>query len=1067
MTKLLTFFNETFSDGLSYVNDIWQIAKEDKSINGFYVALPDFLEEGFLGRYNPSSTITWYNALGDGNYLYGGGLLRINSSGQFNNKPCIQFNDNGLTSLRYRYPVNVGTLVMVYLTRLSGSYIVYAPRQTPSPNSVYYDAFVPGSNTLWANELLTGSSIYNARSRINSKDVSPTIFIPLNNARVLSVTDIANSEQRESISGYGGQYGVFGGGSLQGGVNSLRGSLAAVITYENPIAESLLEDLELILGQYYIKYEGIQQTSQPSFKHLVNSNFNYDFSNIFVDEWFDITSYELVSPSNMGLEFDGSVLQGTLPALYENTIDIVVTNAAGMPKESSFELVVCREDPLISQLPALSNLTVALSANKHFDGGYYGLYMDSLNQVTAWEDARRVHVSKPIYKYLAVNGKPSQHVITDSLVNNQGTVKFSNNSVFNGSGVSAKTFIWVYYQDSYGIRNMLNTFPDIKGTGVLWTVTSNSEVHGGTDITKLLTKVQKISVNTLNFKIPLQTPYIITATSADNNSITFSGLNNMRGGLAFFACWDTVLLESELNTAVSLLAERYYSDLSPYIFDTSTEFRTQTAITVDLNRKVVDLKNLQLTFDLLTPIYDASISPSGILTVTAVQDEVLDFSINVTNTDNLTSTLTFQVDAAVRPNPLYLNLKSILGTAFVNIFLPELDTLVLDGLAVTEWRDYRLNGYSTIGSNLTYTNLEQLNGYASLDFNLSGSSYLTVSPAITGRCFIMVYVRKEGASGRCFLFGQATAAEFSSGLEGRLWDNTTSYKITNEITYVNGKPVLDDYVINPQTLTTVYINTTEPVTIDSIAKDRLFTDRSVKGYISAWFILDRLVTPEEVTVCDKHIRDYFDPARFITLLHLDANVSDSSIENKFISSNASIVTTNKQFGAGSAQLCVNSVAKYIDIPNDTDYAFLNESFTISFWLNINKHLDTNDVFSLHSQTDLVIYLKGNKLYIGRNYVTDIALINYTVPTNMFNTFSHIALTRLNSSLSLYIKGVLIATVTDTKEYRDYNTLVRLGQRTNPALTTNLLIYMDEYAVYKRGVLHAGEAFTPPSSPYTV
>lgn len=1064
MTKLLTFYNETFSTGLDYINEIWNVAKQDTSINGLYLCLPEYVKEGYLGISSTPNTLTWYNMLADGNYLYGNSLVRVNNSSQFNDKPCIQFADAGNTRLTYKFPVNVGTLIMVYLVRVAGSYIVYAPRSTGINPPIYYDAFPAGGSNLWANESLTGGSVYNAQSRINGKEVAPNVFVPLNSARILSVKDIANVDGYESISGYGGQVGLPGGAEFQGGNNSLKGSLAAIITYEQSISDELLEEIEITLGQFYIQYNGIVQSTTPTLKYLVDSSISYDFSTVFVDEWFDIINYEILSPLDLGLTFTGSVLSGLPTVPYEGDLVISVTNSANMTKEFIFDLLLCRAYPLVGDLPSLSTLQMVLSANRHGDGAYYGLKLDIANQVIYWEDARRLDNTIPIYKYDAVENSPCLYEDNTTILNNQGSVVFTNNSKLEGISLSAKTFVWVYTQSSYGNRNMLDTFPDIKGTGVLWTVPSTSQVHGNTPITRLVTKVQRISVNTLNFVIPLDTGYIITATVPDSSLIDFSGFQNMRGNLAFFAAWSTVLSDTQLNTVVSLLANRYSNSLAPYIFNTNTEFRNQLDISINLNNKVSDLQNLTLTYDLTTPIYDAAISPEGILTFTAERDEVLSFSIDVANSIPLTSTLEFDVDIAVRPNALYLTLKNLLGTALQQLFIAELDTLTLDGLSVSTWEDYRLNDYVANGTNVNLVSLPQLNNKYALDFDIDGESYLELPVSASGRCFGITYIRKENTSSRAFLVGQTSTAEFLSGVEGVLWDASTSPKILNEATYVNGIDVPNNYLITPIVLNTVLINTTDTITANSIAKDRLFNDRSVKGYIPVWFILNRTITQTEALLCDKYIRDYYDPSRFITLLHFDTSNMDSSVENKVLVTNGSLSTSIKKFGASSFILASSSTIKYIEIENESDYAYLNDDFTISCWLHINKTLDINDVLSVYGQTNLVMYIKGNSIYLGRNYVSDLALFNFTITSDLLNTFNHIAIVKHQNLLTLYINGNSIGSVSDNEEYTDYNTLIRIGQRT-PIVTTGVNMYLDEFAIYKRGALHV-ENFLPPSAPYT-
>ena len=270
MTKLLTFYGNTFAQTKDFPIDIIDTALEDSSVNGIYLCLPEYIKEGYLGYHQQSGILTWYNILGDGNFLYGSGLVRNVSNPLFNNKPSIDFNITGTSALRYNNVISVGTIILVYYIKASGSYIIYSPKSTPGSPPVYYDGFPSGLTTLWANERLNNSAVFNATSRINSKIVSSTSFVPLNSARILSLKDIANSNESETIYGYGGQSGALGGGErIEGTFNSFKGSLAAVITFSNNIDTTLLNRIETLLGQYYISYTGADIISTPSFKYLI------------------------------------------------------------------------------------------------------------------------------------------------------------------------------------------------------------------------------------------------------------------------------------------------------------------------------------------------------------------------------------------------------------------------------------------------------------------------------------------------------------------------------------------------------------------------------------------------------------------------------------------------------------------------------------------------------------------------------------------------------------------------------------------------------------------------------
>jgi hypothetical protein len=1064
MTRLLTSYSETFSAGLEYVNAIWDIASEDTSLNGFYICHPDWVKSSYVGT-SPSSpyqVYNWYNFLADGSYLQASNCTFNTADAQFNNKPSIVFNSAGSSRLRYMSPVNVGTLLMVYLVNVPGSYIVYAPRSTGGPSPVFYDAFPSGATTLWLNEPNTSGSVYNADSFINGKAVAPTTFIPLNSPRVLGVKNIKAPGKVESVSGYGGKEGFLNGGEYQGGTNSLKGKLVAVITYENDIDIELFNRVSGALAQYYINYTGVQLISSPSFKYLNLSYFTFDFSTVVTDEFFTISNYELISPTNLNLSFTGSVLSGTLAATYEGLLTIKVTNSAGLFSTFTFNLSVCKADPIISSLPKQSNIKLALSAERS-GSDLYGLYVNEFGQVTKWEDCRRIN-NVPVLT--SVVDKECGYLATDAYFNNKGSVLFSNESTLTGS-VSGKTFLWVYSQVEYGYRNMFNGFPDIKGEGQLWTVSSNNEIHGQTPVTALTTRVQTISVNTLNYKLPLNTPVLISATVPAGDPVAVSGLTQLRGNLAFVLVWDVALTQAELRAAVATLAGRYVSSPAPYIFNTDTEYRTIPQVSIDLTTKCADLYNTALTYTLNNPFYNAAISVGGMLTFTAIKDEVITVDITVTNAGGHSSSLVFDIDIAIRPNPLYLNLKNYLKSSLTTVFIPELDTVTLSGSDVlSQWADYRFNGLTSTGYGLRLVTLNYINGKYAVDYAVDGSSYLDLSSNVSGRCFIVAYIRKEAALNRAFLFGQDSSADFSSGNNGVLYDGTTSTKITNSTTYVNGKAVPSSYVLKPYILNTVIINTTSTVSVDTLAKDRVFTDRSVKGYVACWFVLNKTLTALDAFNVDKLIRDYFDPVRIVTLIHFDGQVEDSSVENKALSFTVGLDNSIVKFGSHAGRLVFNSTPFYIDIPNDNAFVYLHMPFTVSMWLCLNKHLVSTDTVEIYNQLQLLIYLKGDSICVGKSRSAADLLTSYVLPSQLLSTtaYFHVELTHLESAYVLYVNGVSVGTFSYSIEYTDFVNHVRIGQ-TAALATSGVNLYIDELAIHKGSALHLAN-FTPPSAPYS-
>lgn len=1100
--KLLSAFNSTFNGYIEPTVPIWNLVKDIPSLNSFYVLTNDYLHTSYVGTSTNNSNQllvnNWYNLIGDTNYLYsvsGNQPQLIINDSQFNNKASIDFNNDGTDVLYLNNPINIGTIIIVYLVRVSGAYIIYSPDTEVVGVYEYehYDHFPPNDSQLWGNEALDGSAVYNAISRINGKVVSPTEYVPLNNPRILTVYNFSNSTGILPISGFGGQNGILGG--ITNGIdtntntNSVKGKIAAILTFSESIDLSLIESIEAGLATYYINYQGTVLSSTPSFRLLVGSVFNFDFSTILVDEWYSIESYTLISPLTIGLSFTGSVLSGYLNITYNGTITIQTTNSGGFNNTFIFNLVIVRADPIINSIPQSNNLTLILSANySPIDNTSYGIYTDNYNNLTSWEDARRLNI--PV---LTPNTNPPILNISNTNFNNLNTVSFTGNSYIGNltTSISGMTFVWVYEQTSYGIRNMLDTFPDIYGTGVLWTVSnSTNQTFGNTSVTALNVTVNRLAVNASNYLIPLNQITIIIATvNSGSSAISFGGLQNLRGNLAFFASWSIILDSNDINSLTNLLATTYFSSLAPIIVDSSTVYTSNTNVNIDLSKKVLDILGSTLTYTFIENTNDASIT-NNTLSFTDIEDEIIEFQITCTNSSNLSTLLSFYVDISVRTNSLYLSLKSLLednslyniNYSFELILIPTNDSITTvsnSGITtVSEWEDYRLTGttFNAIG-NLYYTALSIVDNYDVIEYEIDGSSSLNLTGNITGQCFIVAYIKKEDSTGRAFLFGQDSTNNFSSGLNNYIFDiSATSNSILESNNYVNGQLINNTvYQIDNIVLNTIIINSNSALSFDRIAQDRMFTDNSVKGYLALVLVLDKPITDATtnnntltiISAINKAIRDYYNNPKYLLLLHLDNNLVDSSSIGNNI--NGSLTFNNHyKFGGYSYQLVNNSSYNYITIVNNGYYAYLYEDFTISFWIAINSSLNSNDTLIIYSQTDLTIGIYGSNLFISNNLSYEGSYITYTLPSNFWNInyiFNFISICRQNNTLYLFYNGNLVNTASCNIEIRDYYSPVIIGQISTTLLTSYINVLIDEFMIYRRLALYTTN-FSIPTSSYS-
>jgi hypothetical protein len=1076
MVKVLSAYGNAFAATIPSISALYDAATNIPSLNGLYLALDGSIDKSYINA-NQDKVKTWYDLTGSTNYLYSS----LNSEPSFisadsvlKGNSSIGFSSTGDTRLLFKNPVSFKTIIIVYYLKEHSSYLLYAPKNTPPPDPAYYDDFPSFSDKVWTRCNLSNDLAYNSASRINTRNVLPSTFLPLNSPRILTLSNLGGVSATGVIQGIGGRNGVPNGGErTQGIVDSVKGNIAAILTFEDDLDNITLTNIELLLRDAYINYVGSAVVENKRFKYLYQQSISYDFSQIVIDEWSTPTTYELLSPNTLNLSFNGSVLQGSANIPYEGKIKIRITNALGLSTVFEFDFEINRADPLVSALPEQNNLVLSLSSGRNIDGFTYGVYKDTDNDITKWEDARRVNVPNSV---LVNNSTVKAEYVTTGIA---PSVRLPLNSKLTGPTITGKSFLWVYKQSSIGNRYMLDGFPDRIGTGVFWTTGNSGQIFGQTDVTALRTYVNKVQVNTLLYRNSVNKLNFIWSVQPNDIAIPFYGLSSMLGELYFLAVWDKKLTIAQMSQAISVLSDRYVPSQAPFIVSSSTEFKLSSDVVIDLSTKIVDLKNRALSYVIQQNHYSATIV-NNILSFTGVTDELLTFIIDVTNSGGFTTTLTFNVDITLRTNSLYLALKGYLNTLnnspiVSDVFLATNDSVVLSsGTNVSEWKDYRLNSTTALATNLNVATLPSLNNRLAVSFPSNGTGYLDLSTSIVSSNFIIVYVKPFGVSGEVFLLGNDSTASFA-GNESVLFDSAIAdSSVLFGTKYVNKKQINNKFRLKSEVLNIVYVNTTSPMTVDTIAKDRVFTNKSVKGLIPLIFTLDRQLAAEEIVVMDSIIRDYYDPIRFVLLLHFNNTLADASSETKTLIGNP-IFSTNSKFGSHALQLLNGATAGVIGIPNEGHFAYLNEDFTISFWLAITAALATDVDVSLYSQTNLVIFFDSTYLYVGRS--TADFILRYELPVDFYATqikFNHIEVSKYLGKLTLYVNGINVSEIDDiidyytdplsnVTEYFDTVSSASLGGVTGTN-SNNSIIYMDEFVILRRAAIHTSD-FVVPASEY--
>ena len=1076
LAKQIASYSNTFAIRRELLNELAKLAEEQPSCNGIYLALPEYLDTSKIGVNSELKVSNWYDLKGTTNYLYASDDTSkptlIVSDDLFNGNPSLEYDLNGSNLLRFKYPINVGTMVIVYASKKLGGYLLYVPRaKGVPPNLVYYDGAPSGYTTLWA-ESSSGESnpLYTSTSRINAQEVSPDAPTVLNSPRILTIKDIDTLEGYLKINGIGSRTGV-SSAPLQ--TDGVLGNVAAVLCFKDNLDESVLAELEALAAQIYVNYNGPSKISEPYFKYLEGSNISIDFSQYIVDEFFELTSWSVISPSSAdypGLSFTGAVLNGTASMTFLGKLVISVLNSSGFIKEFEFDLEVVKSDPIAYDFPAISDMRLLLSAGNDGQGNTYGVYKDSTGRVTKWEDARRLENStNPFYVFSKEELIDLPFYIeSDSTFNSEGSVLFGSGESLTAlqQTVTSNTSIWLYVQDSYGSRALHSGLRDIYGEGQLWTVGNSSDIHGSTSNTSQKGYVNNIRVNTFNYKLPLGNLYFIVAREANLSFNTFDGL---RGRLAYFISWDAVLSESDVRNAVETLANRYVQDTLPYIHSTATEYRYIEQVEVDLTTKVSDLFNRPLTYTITTNHRGATITNS-VLSFTAVTDEVLEFVIDVSADGGLTSReLSFKVDVALRDNDLYLSLKQLLqsqqqDTELVWILLPIIDTTTLSGSNLITWEDYRLNGITATATNIELEFSDTDFEYVGV-FSNTGNSVLDLNSPITGKTFTLVYKQPLEAQGTSFLFGQDSENKFTPGqipellLSGFNYSHfSTVLANRTNVSYVSG------YEIPYETVSIVTYVSSQDITIDSIAKDRLFSGTSFKGKLYAAIVLDNALAETEVKELHSTLYEKAVLPKYVAKFNFDSNLVDSSIKTKVAQGTAGITTSSRKFGSHSLELYTNSAAKYLVVPNDSDFATLSYEFTSGFWFSVNKASSNSETIPIVSYPDLYLSLVGNKIVVDKTGLGTEPLIEGSLHSTSINIFGHLELSRdLEGLVRLYINGILAGSFIENKEYRDVTSPILLGSP-NDVSTSSFTLRLDDFMFYVNSVFHT-EDFTPPAAPY--
>ena len=224
---------------------------------------------------------------------------------------------------------------------------------------------------------------------------------------------------------------------------------------------------------------------------------------------------------------------------------------------------------------------------------------------------------------------------------------------------------------------------------------------------------------------------------------------------------------------------------------------------------------------------------------------------------------------------------------------------------------------------------------------------------------------------------------------------------------------------------------------------------------------------DSIKIIDKPIDDYT-----VLLLHFNQDFKDysnSKIYKNVINKKVKFSESISKFGGNSAYFDGNS---YLTIPNNADLNFGTGDWTIDFWVYpIRTGDDDSFIYSKDDNKNNGVQINHyyfsdnnhlNSLYFeGRNQ----NIIESWTPNNTFqlNTWSHIALVKYQSTLTIYINGINQTVISYTRT-EDNSIDAWIGFTPYGQALNYFVGYLDEFRISK-GIARWTSNFVPPNNEY--
>lgn len=951
----------------------------------------------------------------------------VRTSIALNNRLGTECDINGLTVLNFNtpIPINAGNIFIVVNRKSASGTFLDGPGRFISPTEtrpidqelrITYNVRLNGEDRSWAD--VDGS-------------LNTTAILSLPPATTLS-----------TITGFG----------------TIKGDIGALIVFNRTLTSPERTTVETILKNYYLAYSGPIRVRYTNINAFEDELIYYDLTpEVFDSQSATLTFSAISLPAGLTLNIQ-NILSGSISTESAGTIIVRVTNNVGLYIDVDIPYKIYQEHPVYTAIKNVPGLDTCFFAGTSW--GY-----DSTANI--WSD----HTRRKNNLFAETTANAPTDIEAASSLNNKETIYFnSGNSYLRANSYLAGKTIFILYEEiNRGVRKIWDGFANRYSDGRLFSAADGAPDYDPFIDTFYATrtyvnKVQRLSGEQISsYKLPTNYPAIIqlsNTASLPASLISGGPSTSYRGNIsAIITFTTTTLTESQINTVVHNLANYYIPPRPPEITDDSTFISPPGAITIDCATRVTNVHGGALTFIADTLPAGLSLS-AGVITGTLTVDGLYPVSIDVTNTFGLSSRLSFIIDLRELTHPLWLAIKSIstVGGVFIG------DERVVSAFnLVSEWNEYTHKPNQALQTTTlqkpTYViNEPGFNFHNVLQFNTNGLNNLVLGPGFTQVKTAIICYRYDGSTSTgsvANIFGQTADTDWLSGPDGKLLDSTLSadfaYIKVNK--YIRNK----DYKLNQGSINIISLHSEVGLSIDSFGKDRIFNS-SVRGAIAAIILYDRVITSPDMAIVENAMHLVFKPDQTLTLLHINNNFSDTSFKNKTITATAPLTTTHSKFGSTSATLYKAGAGYTISVPNNSDFIFNDNDFTIAFYLKLINV--STDLLKIYSQNNLYILLQLNTLYV--NTTPDLIDPLIIAPVTFTTEFNHVALCRVDKEYTLYFNGVAVGTKNTTAEV--FGTQAAVLGDVVTGLATSLELYIDEVLI-DRGARYTTN-FSVPIAPYT-